>query len=290
MGLFRRRKEAEAAKRPYTAAVIAAAGSSRRMQGEDKIMALLGGSPVIARSVMQFELSGAIDEIVIVTREELVAPVGSLCRDCGFKKVREIVRGGATRAESVYRGLMHISREAELAAIRGELAEAGYLRARGTQRRQKPQKLPPLEYRSSDGYRILSGRSNVQNEQLTLRESDKRDIIARAVELAAKTGAAIPAVPVKDTLKRAQSGIITETPPRDELFAAQTPQVFSAELIKAALAKAVEDGAEITDDSSAVERLGMSVSLSEGSYENIKITTPGDLLLGAAILEGRDWA
>ena len=243
MGLFRRRKEAEAAKRPYTAAVIAAAGSSRRMQGEDKIMALLGGSPVIARSVMQFELSGAIDEIVIVTREELVAPVGSLCRDCGFKKVREIVRGGATRAESVYRGLMHISREAELAAIH-------------------------------DGARPLV----------------TEDIIARAVELAAKTGAAIPAVPVKDTLKRAQSGIITETPPRDELFAAQTPQVFSAELIKAALAKAVEDGAEITDDSSAVERLGMSVSLSEGSYENIKITTPGDLLLGAAILEGRDWA
>ncbi len=99
--------------------------------------------------------------------------------DTAEKKLRELIAAAELELrylESEYDLMTRARTEAELAAIRGELAEAGYLRARGTQRRQKPQKLPPLEYRSSDGYRILSGRSNVQNEQLTLRESDKRDI------------------------------------------------------------------------------------------------------------------
>ena len=79
-----------------------------------------------------------------------------------------------------------------------------------------------------------------------------------------------------------------ETPDRSSLFAVQTPQVFEAGLIRAAVEKAVEEGVTLTDDCAAVERLGMKVSLTQGSRENIKITTPLDLFLGEAILDARD--
>lgn len=77
-------------------------------------------------------------------------------------------------------------------------------------------------------------------------------------------------------------------PDRAQLFAIQTPQVFDGDLLLGALRKAVEDGAAITDDCSAVERIGMKVCLTEGSYENIKITTPADMLVAEAILHSRD--
>ena len=79
-----------------------------------------------------------------------------------------------------------------------------------------------------------------------------------------------------------------ETPDRSSLFAVQTPQVFEAGLIRAAVEKAVEEGVTLTDDCAAVERLGMKVSLTQGRRENIKITTPLDLFLGEAILDARD--
>ena len=104
-------------------------------------------------------------------------------------------------------------------------------------------------------------------------------LIRTAIRKASETGAAAPAVPVKDTIKVAQDGVIEYTPDRATLFAVQTPQVFDADLIRAALQKAVDDGAEITDDCSAVERLGMKVSLTEGDERNFKLTTPADLAL-----------
>jgi 2-C-methyl-D-erythritol 4-phosphate cytidylyltransferase len=112
-------------------------------------------------------------------------------------------------------------------------------------------------------------------------------VICAALDMAEKTGAAAPAVPVKDTIKRAADGVVTETPDREGLFAVQTPQAFDASLLKAALQAAIEAGAEVTDDCGAVERLGKKVYLSEGSYENIKITTPEDLAAAEAILERR---
>lgn len=94
-------------------------------------------------------------------------------------------------------------------------------------------------------------------------------------------------VPVTDTVKRAMNGIVEETVDRDTLFAVQTPQVFEASLIKAALQRAVEEGVTLTDDCAAVERLGMTVALTRGDRANIKLTTPTDLDLGLGILNGR---
>ena len=99
--------------------------------------------------------------------------------------------------------------------------------------------------------------------------------------------AAAPAVPVRDTIKVAHDGIVERTPDRSALFAVQTPQVFAADLLKAALQSAIADGATITDDCSAVERLGKEVHLTGGSEENIKITTPVDLAIAEAILQRR---
>ncbi len=109
-------------------------------------------------------------------------------------------------------------------------------------------------------------------------------LIRTAVLKAAETGAAAPAIPVKDTIKVALNGVIESTPDRATLFAVQTPQVFDADLIRAALQKAMDDGADITDDCSAVERLGMKVSLTEGDERNFKLTTPADLSLAELMI------
>ena len=100
-------------------------------------------------------------------------------------------------------------------------------------------------------------------------------------------GAAAPAIPVKDTIKTVEGGVVVNTPERSKLRAVQTPQVFDIDLLKGALLKAWQDGAEVTDDCSAVERLGMKVKIVEGDEKNIKVTTPMDLRIARMLLEGQ---
>lgn len=114
------------------------------------------------------------------------------------------------------------------------------------------------------------------------------DIIRRTVAAAQSYGAAAPAVPLTDTIKELDGdGLAARTVDRETLRAVQTPQIFQEGLIRAALQKALEDGADLTDDCAAVERLGMKVMLTAGSGENIKLTTPADLLTAQAIWEAR---
>ena len=113
------------------------------------------------------------------------------------------------------------------------------------------------------------------------------ELIEDVVHYAVLYRAAAPAVPVKDTIKRARDGVVTETPERSELFAVQTPQAFQADIIKAALTAAVQQGQSFTDDCAAAEALGVKTYLSRGSEENLKITTPADLSLAEAILQSR---
>ena len=110
-------------------------------------------------------------------------------------------------------------------------------------------------------------------------------VIDRTVRAAHSYGAAAPAVPVKDTIKVVTGGVVKETPDRKTLQAVQTPQVFDLALLKGALKKAKEDNAEVTDDCSAVERLGMSIKIVEGDERNIKVTTPLDLAIAKLLLE-----
>ncbi len=110
-------------------------------------------------------------------------------------------------------------------------------------------------------------------------------VIDRTVRAANTYGAAAPGIPVKDTVKVVQGGVVTATPDRSMLRAIQTPQVFDYDMIRGALKKALADGADITDDCSAVERLGMSVKIVEGDERNLKVTTPMDLKIAQMLLE-----
>lgn len=217
-------------------AVIVAAGSASRMGGIDKVMAPLGGVPMIVHTVRAFQNCDTIKEIVIVTREDLIKPISTHCRD--FSKVTCVVAGGADRPASVQNGLKALSKKMKLAAIQ-------------------------------DGARPLI----------------TPEVIDRTVRAAHSYGAAAPAVPVKDTIKIVKGGIVSETPERKTLQAVQTPQVFDIDLLRGALQKAKDDKAEITDDCSALERIGMSVKIVEGDERNIKVTTPMDLKIAQMLWE-----
>ena len=220
----------------YCGAVIVAAGSAQRMGGTDKVMADLGGVPVVMRAIRAFQDCDAIREIVVVTREDLVTTLMGMCAK--LDKVKAVVVGGKDRPESVGRGLNALSDKVKLAAIH-------------------------------DGARPLIS----------------WQVIDRTVRAANSFGAAAPAIPVKDTIKVVNGGIVKETPERKHLFAVQTPQVFDLALLRGALQKAAAEEAAITDDCSAVERMGMSVKIVEGDERNLKITTPMDLAVARMLLE-----
>ena len=110
-------------------------------------------------------------------------------------------------------------------------------------------------------------------------------VIDRTVRAANSYGAAAPAIPVKDTIKVVTGGVVRETPDRATLQAVQTPQVFDLDLLRGALTKAELEGAQVTDDCSAVELMGMSVKIVEGDERNIKVTTPMDLKIAELLLE-----
>lgn len=206
--------------------------------GLDKLLAEVGGIPVVVRTLSAFQQAPCVSEIVVVTRSELVAELAGLCREFDLTKVTKVVRGGETRTQSARIGTLEVGRNAALIAIH-------------------------------DGARPF----------VTVK------VIEDAVAQAAKNGAAAPAVPVKDTIKLARDGLVEQTLDRSCLYAVQTPQVFDASLIRAALQKALDDGEELTDDCVAVERLGMKVVLTPGDERNIKLTTPVDLLLGESLVE-----
>ncbi len=113
-------------------------------------------------------------------------------------------------------------------------------------------------------------------------------LLQRGLEAAAASpsGAAIAGVPVKDTIKMVdKAGVVTDTPRRETLWAAQTPQIFGYDL----LCRAHEEfEGEATDDAMMVESLGYQVSVFPGSYENLKVTTPEDLVVMEAVLRGRE--
>ena len=111
------------------------------------------------------------------------------------------------------------------------------------------------------------------------------ELIDRTVRAAHSYGAAAPAIPVKDTVKTVQGGVVRNTPDRSTLQAVQTPQVFDFDLLRGALKKARQENAAITDDCSAVELMGYSVKIVEGDERNIKVTTPMDLKIAQMLLE-----
>jgi len=211
------------------AAIIVAAGESRRMGGVDKALALLGGKPVLARAVDAFQRCGSVHQVVLVVNEQNMERCRQLVAESGWSKVTGVCPGGERRQDSVAVGLSHL--------------------------------------RHSDWVIIHDG----------ARPLVTADLIEHGLEAARETGAAVAAVPVTDTIKVAgDDRIVHETPSRRNLWAVQTPQVFSLGIITEAYLQAK---GEVTDDASLVEQSGYKVKLYMGSYTNIKVTTPDDLAL-----------
>ena len=235
-------KKVRKSSRPQCAALVAAAGSSTRMGGVNKMLEPLDGIPVLVRTLMVLQKTERIDEIVVATREEDLVEISALCRTYGITKCTKVIRGGETRAHSVLLAALEASPDVKLLAVQ-------------------------------DGARPLV----------------TTEVIERVIGAAVRCGAAAPAVPVKDTVKEVRDGgAVERTVDRSSLRAVQTPQVFDASLLKAALQDAVENRVPITDDCSAVERLGKLVFLGEGEEENLKITTPVDMIFAEAILRARE--
>lgn len=216
-------------RRGFCSVVVVAAGESRRF-GKDKLFLEIGGVPVIRRTLEALASSPAVDEIVVVTRQESLESIAGIVDKCGISKVSKIVLGGADRTQSALAGVSETSPEARTICIH-------------------------------DGARPFV----------------THEVIAEVIEKAAQYHAACPAIPVKDTVRIAENGLAVQTPAREKVYAVQTPQAFTADIIKAALTAAVRDGKSYTDDCAAVEALGVKIRLTRGDERNIKITTALDI-------------
>ena len=116
-----------------------------------------------------------------------------------------------------------------------------------------------------------------------------REVIAATIDSARRYGSGVAAVPLKDTVKRVdESGLVVETPQRDLLRAVQTPQTFDAALIRAAHARYADSDVRATDDAMLLEWTGHAVHLTPGDPENIKLTTPEDMLLAGQVILRRE--
>lgn len=237
-------------------AVILAAGSGSRMQsGTAKQFMLLGGRPMICYALEAVEKSDVIDDCVLVTAVNDVAWVTEeIVKKYYFHKVEAVIAGGRERYLSVANAMRFI--------VSGDMA------------------VP-----NRDGYVFIHDGA---------RPFLTGKILQNIYEAVQKYGACVSAVHSKDTVKIAdENGFVKETPDRDLVWSMHTPQAFETGLITrayAALEKNLEElqqkGIHITDDAMVVEYFSdCRVKLVEGSYENIKLTTPEDLAVAERILE-----
>jgi len=136
------------------------------------------------------------------------------------------------------------------------------------------------------GLKILNNDTDIVLIHDGVRPFIKENYIEKIIKDTLKFGSCILGVKVKDTIKICdEKDIIQSTPERKYLWIAQTPQAFKYNIIMSAHKKAFEDGFIGTDDSMLVERIGHKVKITEGDYDNIKITTSEDLFFGKAIIE-----
>lgn len=228
-------------KMPKISAIIPAAGSGKRMGGKtSKQYLAIGGTPILVETLIVFNTSPYIDEIILVSPTDDLTLINTMVKDYNLNKVSKVVEGGKERQDSISNGLDALDRSSSIVLVH-------------------------------DGVRPFI--------------SD--EIIKELIDAVNQYGAAIVAVPVKDTVKKVLHTSITGTVPRENLWLAQTPQAFSTKVIIDAYANAREKGLMGTDDASLVEAMGLDVKIVMGSYENIKITTPEDLIFAEAIKKER---
>ena len=233
-----------------TVAIVLAAGSGSRMQSDVKKQFMeIGGKPLIYYSLKAFEESLIDDIVLVVSRGDVAYAQKEIVQKYGFDKVTAVVEGGLARYHSVRLGLQAAAKDCDYAFIH-------------------------------DGARPFID----------------RDIILRALQAVKEYKACVVGMPAKDTIKIAdEKGFAASTPDRNLMWTVQTPQVFSYNMILDLYQRLdieegelMNKGINITDDAMVVEYYtDTKVKLVEGSYDNIKITTPEDIAVAEAILERR---
>ena len=197
-----------------------------------KQFSLVGGEPILARTINNFRKALPTSRIVVVLPVEYIEFWRNFSARFNIAK-HTIVEGGKERFHSVKNGIEALSDAVDLIAVQ-------------------------------DGVRPFAS----------------KEMILRVVDCAAKTGAAIPVVKAVDSYRRVE-GAASEIIDRTPLRIVQTPQIFAASILRAAYDTPFRK--EFTDDASVVEFSGEAISLCEGEYTNIKITTPSDLAFAEAI-------
>ena len=231
-----------------TVAIVLAAGSGSRMNSDVKKQYMeIGGKPLIYYSLKAFEESIIDDIVLVVSRGDVDYVKKDIVEKYGFDKVTAVVEGGLARYHSVRLGLQAAAADCDYAFIH-------------------------------DGARPFID----------------REIILRALSAVKEHRACVVGMPAKDTIKIAdEKGFAAQTPDRDRMWVIQTPQVFSYGMILELYQRLDREegdlmakGINITDDAMVVEYYtDTKVKLVEGSYDNIKITTPEDIAVAEAILD-----
>lgn len=241
-------------KKRCTAVILAAGSGSRMKSSMAKQFMLLKGKPLIFYALQAVEESKIIDDCILVTSAENIAYVKEeIVKKYCFHKVENVIAGGEERYHSVMNAMKYIAEDAD----------------------------------RSDSYVFIhDGARPFLTEK----------ILQDTYEAVQKYHACVSAVPSKDTVKIAdENGFVIQTPNRNHVWNMHTPQVFEAKLIIEAYAalerklpELLKQGLQITDDAMVVEYfMDHKVKLVEGSYENMKLTTPEDILTAERILEGR---
>lgn len=236
----------------YGTAVVLAAGKGARMGTETAKQYLeIGGKPVVAHALEAFQSSPLIDEIILITDSGHVDySAREIVQKYKLDKVSAVEAGGCERYESVWKALCILMKEGKSGDESRTPRENGYVFIH-------------------DGARPFV----------------TREMISRAWEDVKQWGACVVGMPVKDTIKRVdENGFVVESPRRSQLWQAQTPQVFALPLITEAFRRQMKgDCSHVTDDAMVVEAwMGVKAHMLRGSYDNIKITTPDDLIVAEA--------
>ncbi|HEV2387547.1 MAG TPA: 2-C-methyl-D-erythritol 4-phosphate cytidylyltransferase [Candidatus Acidoferrales bacterium] len=228
------------------AAIVPAAGMGTRMGlGTPKQFLELDGVPVVIFTLRRLAASLALTEFWIATRPEDVEALAERAAQERLGRPVRVVPGGESRQESVGRALAEVDSRVELVVIHD-----------------------------------------------AVRPFITREMVDRVVAEARSCGAAIVGIPAIDTVKEVKraslpedAALITATIPRERIVLAQTPQAFSAPLLREAFARAESDGIVASDEAALIERLGHTVHVVLGSERNLKITRPSDLELARFYLE-----
>ncbi len=244
-------------KKGRVVAIVPAAGLGKRFRpGKNKPFQTLCGKPIIIWPLEALESVAGIDEIIPVLKAEDMKPGQRIFEEYNLSKIKRIAAGGRERQDSVYNGLKLIEDENCAVLIH-------------------------------DGVRPLVERELIENAIDALITAS-----LPALEKGGKGGfgrcdGVVLGVPLKDTIKEADGGIVKKTLKRESLWAIQTPQVFLYGRILAAYDRAMNDGFYSTDDSALIEHYGGKVKIVKGSYRNIKITTPEDMDMAEFLLRSR---